>query len=228
MHNTTINGEVATVEQTHRAWAEFLEVQDRFESGRGLASRATRSKLEMLVDKLGMQAKRLYEEKSPLAGQVMNRMVRLEQELAKLDVDSPLPESFHVRKAEWHPSEDRLDGDSDELEQSAEEAEAEAVRLRFQLHAIRKTTVNRIELCKAGLVPSFSWKDAWATTKREMRTLGAEIRKEEAWAKAARRELELRQREVDAEDNLGSEVDPDWQLPSEDEQCTQLRAEEGR
>jgi len=227
MH-TTINSKKATTAQAHAAWAKFLDICDRWEQGVGVATTAKRLTLEQASEELGVQAKRLYEERSPLAGAVMNRMVRLEEELGLLAHDAPIRESYYVRKAPWAPSEERLEGDSFDLEQSADAAEKEAVRLRFELHRARKSTVNRIELAKAGLVERFSWSDAWAETKATMRELGAEARTEEAWARAARRELMLRQREVDALDSLGAEVSADYMLPSEDEECARLRKEEGR
>lgn len=219
---------VCAVEVAHELWAKFLDICGRFERGAGIASAGVRARLETKSGELGEQAKRLYFERSPLAGAVMNRMVRLEEELGALAADAPLAESFYVRRAPWAPSEERIDGDSFDLEQSANEAEAEAMRLRFELHRVRKSTSNRVELAKAGLVSRFSWREAWAETKAQMRELGREIRQEESWARKARRELLLRQREVDALDRLGEEVNSDWKLPSEDEECARCRREEGR
>jgi len=220
MKQTTINGKpVTSTAQLHRLWAEYLDMAERWETRRPVASRATRVKLDTLSSTIAATLPAVWAARSAntfITKQVVNRYVRLEEELTKLSAEAPVSESFHVRKAPWAPDETRLDGDADELRASADEAEREAVALRFELHRVRKSTANRIKLAKLGLVSYFSWSDAWAQTKATMRELGAEIRQHEGWARAVERELITREREYEAHWNKGVvECDPDYNLPAE-------------
>lgn len=230
----TVNGRpVTSVAYAHKLWSDYLDLQDRFETGAGLASHATRNRLDAkaaeLAQRAGESFRRATEQGADesarfIARKVLNQLVRLETELGKLSADAPLSESFHVRKAS-NGGDAELSGSSAELSESAAEALAEASRLRFKLHAIRKSTANRVELSKAGLVSRFSWSDAWAEAKAQMRELGAEIRQHEGWAAAVSRELNRREflAELQTDGDFGpyrtlgatpsGSCDPDYDLP---------------
>lgn len=220
MLQTTINGKAVTdVAQLHALWAKHLDTCERFETKRPIASKSTRAKLEGLADKLNGELSAVWDSRkdNAFATKVaLNRYVKLEEELGSMAGEAPVRESFHVRNAPWAPDETRLDGDADELQASADEAEADAIALRFELHRVRKSTANRVSLAKLGLVPRFSWSAAWADTKARMRELGAEIRSNEAWVRSVHRELITREREHEAQFNSGVvECDPDYDLPAE-------------
>lgn len=231
--------------KTHAAFAALLTMTDRFESGQGVANIGKRTQLDALSMRLGDQIAKMYvpttvewdgdqlmvnrHAQSAVLPILVGQFVRLEQELGKLSCEAPLTETFHVRKAPWAPSDDRLDGDTRELERSATEAEHNVTALRFKLHAARKSTANRIELSKAGLTGFFSWADAWKATKEIMRNLGASLRCEENWARTARRELLLREREIEAADKpIGTTTADGWQLMTEEDSAQQARTNEGR
>lgn len=221
----TVNGRpVYSVAYAHRLWANFLDMQDRFAECRPVARSADRARLVALATALVLTVRDAWENRAndKFAARVaMNRLVRLEAELGAFYAELPLSEDFSERTSGYvyDPDSDRLDGDAFDLEASKAEAEAEAIKLRFELHRIRKSTTNRVSLSKAGLIGRFSWGEAWAETKATMRELGAEIRENEGWAKAVERELTLRDREHEAEFNRGT-VECEWgyDLPSDDDQ----------
>lgn len=220
MMTTTINGKAITDTSTlHRLWANHLELCERFETGRPIASTSTREKLKALSTQLEGELSTVWENRKQdafAAKVAMNRYVRLEEELGSMAADAPIRENFYVRTVGWvyDPEADRLEGDEYDLAASAAEAEADAKKLRFELHRIRKSTANRVALCKAGLVARFNWGQAWAQTKERMRELGAEIRQHENWVRAVERELMLREREHEAEYNRGVvECEDGYELP---------------
>lgn len=223
-NTTTINGRAVTnTTKLHALWASFLDTQERFESGRPVASNATRMRLMVLAATLESTVKAAWDNRKADAfgaKVAMNRMVRLETELGGFAADAPIREDFSTRTSGWvyDPNADRLDGDDFDLLASAKEAAAEAIALRFELHRVRKSTTNRVSLAKLGLVPRFSWSAAWSDTKAQMRELGAEIRANESWARQVERELVLRGREADEFNRGVTECDADYDLPSEDDQ----------
>lgn len=220
----TVNGRpVTSVAYAHKLWSQFLATQERFAERRPIARSADRARLVNLATTLALTVRDAWDNRAndAFAAKVaMNRMVRLESELGAFYADSPLPEDFSERKSgfAYDPDSDRIEGDAYDLEAEATECEQNAIKLRFELHRVRKSTANRVSLSKAGLVPRFSWGKAWADTKATMRTIGAEIRAEESWARTIRRELTLREREAEEINRGVVECEWGYDLPSDDDQ----------
>lgn len=220
----TVNGRpVYSVAYAHKLWSQFLNTQERFAESRPMASSATRANIVNRATNIALAVRNAWENRAndKFAARVaMNRMVRLESELASFHADAPLREDFSERKSgfAYDPDSNRIDGDAFDLEMEAEECESNAIKLRFELHRVRKSTANRVSLAKAGLVPPFSWSEAWADTKATMRQIGAEIRAEESWARTIRRELTLREREAEEINRGVVECEWGYDLPSDDDQ----------
>lgn len=226
MSNTTlatVNGRpVTSVAYAHRLWSDFLDMQDRFAECRPVARPSDRARLVALATTMTLTVRDAWENRKSdafAARVAMNRMVRLESELGAFHADAPIREDFEPQSVwAYDPDSDRIDGDEFDLEAEATACEENAVKLRFELHRIRKSTANRVSLSKAGLIGRFSWGQAWGETKAAMAEIGAEIRAEESWAKAIRRELTLREREAEEINRGVVECEWGYDLPSDDDQ----------
>lgn len=214
---------VTSVAYAQRLWSNFLDMQERFESGRPVAGNATRARLSALASELEANAKLAWDARhaNKFAARVtLNRWVRLETDLGKLEACAPSAEDFSVRRAPWawEPDADRIEGATEELQAELEAVETAAIEAAQAISRTIKTASNKCALAAVG-VKWCNMREVWELAKSQMRELGAEKRADESWARALQRELRLRERperlsKWETSGHEGStECDSDYDLP---------------